>query len=174
MKAPRFPAIKLRADGSKGCRGCGGDIPKGRLTWCSQPCKELFDPYYVKQAVKKRCGEKCENCGLDCSRTARHLHASQKPKAPDYIKDCGLTYPYDDRAWMAHPLYVEYVRLCKAHDASQPIGEFDHIVPHSEGGLFVLENIRMLCRACHRERTRQWHKARAYLRKTKEDQLAML
>jgi 5-methylcytosine-specific restriction endonuclease McrA len=31
--------------------------------------------------------------------------------------------------------------------------EYDHIVPFSEGGLTVLENMRTLCRPCHKART---------------------
>ncbi len=38
--------------------------------------------------------------------------------------------------------------------------EFDHILPHSEGGLFVAENVRLLCSECHKERTKLWHKER--------------
>lgn len=38
--------------------------------------------------------------------------------------------------------------------------QMDHIVPFSEGGLTVLENVRCLCEACHKLRTKQWHKDR--------------
>ena len=39
--------------------------------------------------------------------------------------------------------------------------EMDHIVPYSEGGLTVLENVRTLCVICHRERSGKQAKERA-------------
>jgi 5-methylcytosine-specific restriction endonuclease McrA len=39
--------------------------------------------------------------------------------------------------------------------------EYDHIVPFSEGGLTVLENMRTLCRQCHKKRTAAWRRERA-------------
>lgn len=44
------------------------------------------------------------------------------------------------------------------HDRS---AEFDHIKPHSEGGEHVLENIRTLCRLCHKKRTAEWRALKA-------------
>lgn len=38
--------------------------------------------------------------------------------------------------------------------------EYDHIIPFSEGGLTVLENMRTLCSPCHNQRTREWKKAK--------------
>lgn len=52
------------------------------------------------------------------------------------------------------------------------LAEYDHIVPHSEGGLFVLENLRTLCHACHVKRTTQWRKTRS-LKVTPEGQIEM-
>ena len=40
---------------------------------------------------------------------------------------------------------LQYVR----HDEI----EFDHIIPHSKGGPTTVENIRLLCRACNREKS---------------------
>lgn len=42
---------------------------------------------------------------------------------------------------------------------------FDHVVPFSEGGETIVENIRTLCEVCHKSRTSQWHKERAAKRK---------
>lgn len=38
--------------------------------------------------------------------------------------------------------------------------EYDHIVPHCEGGKHVLENIRLLCHECHKKRTAEWRRTR--------------
>lgn len=156
-KKSRFP--KLQPKGI--CRGCRGPIKQfGRITWCSQECKEKFDPFYVKQNVRKRCGEKCETCGKDCSREAQRNYSAHYPKLPDYRDDCKLGYPYNYDDFKNHPLYKAWEKAHRDWKNNAPKPEYDHIIPHSEGGLFTLENIRLLCRACHLLRTKLWHKTR--------------
>lgn len=157
---PRFPPRQKRPDGTFGCRGCGGDIPKGRLTWCSHKCHEQFDPFYVKQTVWKRCSGRCEKCGKDCSKAAQRAHQEQKPKPPDYRADCKLDFPYHYKAYYEHPAYKEYLANCKKWRSQKPAPEYDHITPHCEGGKFTPENIRLLCVLCHKERTATWRKER--------------
>lgn len=157
---PRFPPRIKRDDGTYGCRGCGGDIPPKRQTWCSLSCKKKFDPFYVKQAVRERCGDRCETCAKDCSRKAGHAHQQRHPAQPHYERDCKLVYPYDFQAFLNHPLYRAYSEAVKEWKRAAPNAEFDHIIPHSEGGKFVLENIRLLCTACHKARTKAWHAER--------------
>jgi predicted nucleic acid-binding Zn ribbon protein len=48
----RFPKKQRRLDGTYGCRGCGKDIPKGRESWCSSECYNLYEPSRVINAVK--------------------------------------------------------------------------------------------------------------------------
>jgi hypothetical protein len=43
--------------------------------------------------------------------------------------------------------------------------EADHIQPWSEGILPTMDNLRTLCRACHKDRTRAWHRERADARR---------
>jgi 5-methylcytosine-specific restriction endonuclease McrA len=38
------------------------------------------------------------------------------------------------------------------YDLDDWLGEIDHIVPRSEGGLSVLENLRLLCKGCNRQK----------------------
>lgn len=58
-KKSRFPKAQPKGI----CRGCRNPITdKRRQTWCGDACQEKFHPFYVKQAVRKRCGEKCEKC----------------------------------------------------------------------------------------------------------------
>ncbi len=45
--------------------------------------------------------------------------------------------------------------------------EFDHIVPFSEGGKTVAENMRTLCKNCHKTRTSTWRKEKS--KKRRED-----
>ena len=133
----RFPIQQKRANGKPGCRGCGGAIPKGRRSWCSQKCVSRFNPATVILEVKKRDREVCDQCGYDY-RAAR----------AEWIKQChnaGLSLrSYATRKIFPAPTKIEY----------------DHIIPFSEGGLTVLENMRSLCTPCHKERTRLWHQER--------------
>jgi hypothetical protein len=132
----RFPRMMKRPDGTYGCRGCGRDIPKGRQAWCSRECCRKYHPAYVVQEVKKRDKGICQLCSEDL----KQLEAEWWKQKPDYLKV----------GWKAQE---EWVR-------NKPRANFDHIVPFSEGGLTVLENMRTLCEPCHRKRTRQWHKER--------------
>lgn len=127
----RFPIQPKREDGTWGCRGCGGDIPKGRHTWCSKKCCHQFHPQFVISAAKRRDKEICSECGLDC-RQALSEWMANKPR--DYDAD-----------------YLKW-----RNQKPTPI-EYDHIVPFSEGGQTVLGNIRSLCANCHKKRTRKWH-----------------
>lgn len=44
---------------------------------------------------------------------------------------------------------------------------YDHIIPHSEGGAHIVENIRLLCDVCHKERTAKWLAEKAQARRAK-------
>lgn len=138
------------------CRGCRGPITdKRRQTWCGEACAEKYHPWHVKRAVAKRAGYQCEMCGRDCSMAAQAIYNQSSPQAPTYT-ECGCQYPYDSIAHYSSPLYVEYKARRKEWKANQPKPEYDHILPHSEGGLFTVENIRLLCRKCHLKRTAMW------------------
>lgn len=163
----RFPALKKRADGSLGCRGCGGAIPSGRFTWCSHACVKKFDPVHVKRAVRERDGDRCVFCQKNCSERAQWEWHKKKPQYPSY-HSCGLPFPYDRKAHESHPLFQAYKEEVKSFNRDAPLPEFDHILPHSEGGEFVLENIRLLCRSCHKERTREWHRSRKLAKQNQE------
>lgn len=65
MGRNRYPAMQKRTDGTKGCRGCGGDIPKGRFSWCSNDCYKKHDPAHVRSRCLKRSKGLCEKCGRD-------------------------------------------------------------------------------------------------------------
>lgn len=146
----RYPMQQKRADGTLGCRGCGGKIPKGRLSWCSNACAERFTPRSVLFAVFQRDKGVCCVCGLD-SRKARQ----------DWLNERGSA--------IASRTFEEW-RLRKP-----PHVELDHIIPFSEGGLTVLENLRSLCSVCHKTRTAQWHSEKRQRRLNKPfQQLSLL
>jgi hypothetical protein len=120
------------------CRGCHEPVPKGRKTWCSSACNDKFDPRRVIYFVRQRDKGICQMCGLDTVKATKEWHASRP-------KDI-----YSSTGW---GLYNAWRRL-------EPKVNYDHIIPFSEGGLTVLENMRTLCEPCHKERTKQWHKDR--------------
>lgn len=132
----RFPIQQMRADGKLGCRGCGSAIPKGRQTWCSNKCFDTYEPKRVMYFVRDRDKEICVLCGYDHNK-----------EYDDWLK----TRP-NGQNWDVH----------QAWSRTKPRSpEYDHIVPFSEGGLTILENMRTLCRKCHKKRTRDWRRAKA-------------
>jgi len=69
MGKNRYPKVKLRPDGTKGCRGCGGAIPPTHKTWCSTHCRTIHQPAYIHREVLKRYDYKCAMCGAHDSKT---------------------------------------------------------------------------------------------------------
>lgn len=147
----RFPIQQKRADGTLGCRGCGELIPKGRQTWCSKACVDLFDPQRVLFHVKQRDKGICVKCGFDTKGAYQRWYADCRAK--DIPRNC---------------------HLAKQLPSFPRAAQIDHIIPFSEGGLTVLENMRTLCEPCHKQRTKDWHRDRAQARKQAPAQLALL
>lgn len=137
----RFPIQQKRSDGTFGCRGCGGDIPKGRQTWCSKLCCRTYHPAFVISEVIKRDKEICALCQIDIAERKREW-LKQKP---DYMKV----------GWKGR----------EAWRRDKPKVNYDHIIPFSEGGMTVLENMRTLCEPCHKKRTKRWYGDRAKSRR---------
>lgn len=145
MTQPIYQKSRFPAQAPKGfCRGCRGPLKeKYRRTWCSGACKEKYDPYLVKLAVIKRDNHVCQLCGLDIGKAMKEWREMQRPLA------------FNDEYWKWH----------RSHRRDRPSEEYDHIIPFSEGGLTVLENMRTLCRPCHRKVTAEWRRAKALARK---------
>jgi len=132
----RYPPITYDADGNGLCRGCQGPIPKNRQTWCSAKCYKKYEPRSVRIFVYKRDEHKCQLCQVDIE-------------------------------WLIAEWWRELREWKKSDDPNKPRSfrdkpraEFDHIIPYSEEGLTVAENMRTLCQGCHKKRTKEWHKAR--------------
>ena len=73
----RFPKQIKRPDGTWGCRGCGGDIPKSRQAWCSKKCSDQHHPGRVRFFVHQRDKGVCCLCGLDTKKELRMWRAKQ-------------------------------------------------------------------------------------------------
>jgi HNH endonuclease len=129
----RFPVAPQKGK----CRGCHGDVPKGRLTWCSKSCNDKFEPRRVLYFVQQRDKGICQICGLDTIEAEKKWWAAKPNQSGNW--------------WEAHQRWSR----------EKPVVNYDHIIPFSEGGLTVLENMRTLCEPCHKARTKKWHKERS-------------
>jgi 5-methylcytosine-specific restriction endonuclease McrA len=90
----------------------------------------------VKIAVRQRDKDVCATCGYDC-RAARK----------EWVRLC-------------HEKNLHTRSFAAMDLACHRKPEYDHIIPFSEGGLTVVENMRTLCSACHKTRTAEWRKTK--------------
>ncbi len=132
----RYPPRRKRPDGSWGCRGCGGIIPKNRQTWCSSLCYQRYEPVAVRAACLKRDKGICQLCFTDIE-VAKTIWNEARPEG---------TY------WGS--------LIYKRWSDAEPKIEYDHIVPFSEGGITELGNMRTLCYECHKGVTKVWRQRR--------------
>ena len=77
----------------------------------------------------------------------------------DICAFCGLNMKAAHDQWRAAFYSFRGQREWAAANP-KPRPNYDHIIPFSEGGMTVLENMRTLCEPCHKKRTREWHKNR--------------
>ena len=125
------------------CRWCNLEVPKRRITFCSNWCVEEWrlrtDPGYLREKVFERDRGICAVCGLDCERAWRELKRLRGSARLKISMEWGLKARSRKSLWDA-----------------------DHIVPVVEGGGECdLENIRTLCLKCHRAATAELRKRRA-------------
>ncbi len=117
------------------CRWCNLEVPKGRLTFCSDWCVEEWklrsNPGHLRERVFERDRGVCAGCGTDCLAAFRHLKRQR-----------GVARLRAYAAWGLKP------------GSRQSLWDADHIVPVAEGGGECdLSNIRTLCLNCHRAAT---------------------
>ena len=125
------------AHGRNLCRWCSLEVPKGRLTFCSDWCVEEWklrsNPGYLREKVLERDKGVCAQCGTDCVDAFRHLKRQRGAARLRAYTEWGLKTGSRRSLWDA-----------------------DHIVPVAEGGGECdLSNIRTLCLKCHRTATAQ-------------------
>ena len=124
------------------CRWCNLEVPKGRLTFCSDWCVEEWrlrsNPGYLREEVLERDKGICNACGVDTLaewRRIRRLRGSAQLKALI--------------GWGIKPR------------SRQSLWDADHVVPVVEGGGECdLSNIRTLCLKCHRTATAELRQRR--------------
>ncbi len=145
MKPSRYPELK-KVDGKYVCRGCGGEVPKGRQTWCSGECYRTRCPRMVIFAVRERDKGICQICGVE---TLKRPPTFQRQEWNPVTK---IVIP--EESWEDFEKKLrDYRKRLRA--------EYDHIIPFSEGGKTILENIQTLCRACHIKVTSKWRREKS-------------
>jgi len=127
------------------CRWCNLEVPKGRVTFCSDWCVEEWrlrtDPGHLREKVFERDKGICAVCGVDCEAAWIQLKRLR-----------GAARVRTVREWGVKPR------------ARKSLWDADHIVPVVEGGGECdLENIRTLCLKCHRAATTELRRRRAAL-----------
>lgn len=124
-------------EGRNLCRWCELEVPKGRVTFCSDYCVEEWrlrtDPGFLREKTLARDKGVCAQCGVDTLAAFVALKRSRKVARVRMLQQWGLKTMNRRTLWDA-----------------------DHIIPVAEGGgACDLSNIRTLCLICHREATRQ-------------------
>jgi 5-methylcytosine-specific restriction endonuclease McrA len=125
------------------CRWCNLEVPKGRLTFCSDWCVEEWrlrtDPGYLREKVLERDRGVCAGCGVDCLAAWNHLKRLRGAARLKAFSEWGINARSRKSLWDA-----------------------DHIVPVVEGGGECdLTNLRTLCLKCHRASTSELRKRRS-------------
>lgn len=125
-------ALAKGPNGRHLCRWCNLEVPRGRVTFCSDWCVEEWrlrsDPGYLRERVLARDRGVCARCGVDCLAAERQLKRLRGVSRLKALREWGLKAGSRKSLWDA-----------------------DHIVPVVEGGGECdLSNIRTLCLKCHR------------------------
>ena len=128
-------ALPKGPNGRNLCRWCNLEVPKRRITFCSDWCVEEWrlrtDPGYLRERVLQRDRGICAACAVDCQAAWLHLKRLRGAARLKAFTQWGLTSRSRQSLWDA-----------------------DHIVPVVEGGGECdLANIRTLCLKCHRAAT---------------------
>lgn len=132
------------------CRECSTEVPPLRRTFCSKECvhewKCRTDPGYQATEVFKRDKGVCALCSIDCT-----LGLQQLTHAPL----CVLA-----------PLMERFGLKSFDHLKHKRIWDMDHIKPVVEGGGSCgLDNLRTLCKPCHKRETAKLAARRAKARR---------
>lgn len=127
---------RVDAQGRRLCCHCGAPIGKGRRDWCSDECAQRYLIATGDQGACRRWIRDAQNPGWRTRSNPGHLQVVCELCRVDCAP---LTPP---------PL------LCHGYWPATPLRwEADHRVPIVEGGALAPENLRCLCRSCHKRVT---------------------
>ncbi len=129
------------------CRWCGGEVPKRRLTFCSEECVDQWklrtDPAFLRATVFERDQGVCALCGLDAEQLRRHKRKLDYAARKAFERDWG---------------------------SRRHLWDADHVIPVAEGGGECgLSNMRTLCLKCHRQVSAELRKRLASRRGSNTD-----
>lgn len=158
----RNPNGERGPNGRRLCGWCRKEVSPPRRTWCSEDCVRAYlarsSSAGIRAAAKKRDGGVCAICRIDCGwieRTARSLggfgyrgERCHQDFFLETLRERGFDVPRRWRGWSGFHLW-----------------EADHIVPVIRGGTHDPENIRTLCRPCHKRETAKLAATRAAARR---------
>lgn len=162
------------------CRICGLPVPRGRRTFCSEACVEHYRirawPQYARQVIWERDGGRCERCGL----SVRKIHSSINRKArtfrdrraaEQFSRSLSVGFSHQIRNGTKAPSDGRSFGWCWWPGvALSSCWQLDHRIPVAEGGGSCgPENLRILCRWCHRIETAKLLRRQKHTRKDKEE-----
>jgi hypothetical protein len=136
------------------CTWCGGLVPRGRRSWCSDRCVESFRRQCDPQWTARRIGWwlaggrwrrlHCEGCGRDVmARTSAIAWLTRRSRA---AQDNGRAIGPNHR--------VNLIDRSGVRRIARGQWELDHILPVAEGGgCCGPEGLRVLCVTCHARET---------------------
>ncbi len=125
-------ALEKGPGGRSLCRWCNAEVPKGRRSFCSDPCVHEWrlrtNPGYLREKVFHRDKGVCARCGVNTMALRGDMRKLDYAARRKFLKEWHLTEGSRKSLWDA-----------------------DHIVPVAEGGgQCDLANMRTLCLLCHR------------------------
>ena len=173
--ADRLRTLLNRTKGT--CTWCGGELPRGRRSWCSQSCIDRFcecwNPDWIRRQAFKRDKGICANCGHDAQYWLNWLQRMKRGYGYREDRLCGhqdKQYPYREhvnrRSRKNRRRFQRYRAAWHKTLVHLMHWEADHIVPVVRGGAMLgMANIRTLCKRCHDAQTAKLAGERAAERK---------
>jgi hypothetical protein len=146
LKADLLRVLLDRRD--KECTWCGGVVPKGRRQWCGDACVKAFqlrcDANRARNHVVERDGGTCRRCGRDTLAAEATARAQRLTAWPSRLRD-----ETPEEFAIRRAVAVKRLRDEFGYARGQ-YREVDHDPPVIEyGGLCPVEQLRLLCGACH-------------------------
>ncbi len=131
------------------CRQCKIEVPRGRYTFCSDDCvhnwKLTTNGVYLRQVLFRRDRGICAVCGLDTEKlkallVAVWLRDPERAFQNAYVIGFGSCF--------------KAMRWWRRQPRPKSLWEADHVKPVVEGGgMCGLDNLRTLCKPCHKKAT---------------------
>ncbi len=149
---------------SGACRLCEESLPQGRISWCSEECRESFylvaSSSVLRYHVYQRDRGVCAACNMPCVDLEIQI----------YGYDTMLKLPTPQSAvkrshHMVMAMRAEMQRRGFSVASNRSFWDADHYEALEEGGSWRLENVQTLCVPCHKEKTAEHTGRRARIKR---------